>query len=286
MNKININYINDSKTTEIAGEKVKLIKFRKFNELDFIKHGFSTRLGGVSCGIYESMNLNFGRGDDDENVRENFRLIASELGTSPEKMVNAMQTHTTNVLKVGSEKNGMGVIRERDFKDIDGLITDEPGVCLVTSYADCIPLFFADPVKRCIGLSHSGWRGTVGKIGIKTVQQMKKEYGSEPSDIIAFIGPGICSKCYEVSEDVADEFKASYSEKQAEAILEPKENGKYQLDLLQANLFNLIEAGLLLENIGVTDICTCCNPELLFSHRASKGQRGGLCGFLAIKDGL
>ena len=201
-----INYRNGQRTTDLLQDN-NLIKFKCYEDMEFINHGFSTRMGGVSTGIYSSMNLNFTRGDEDACVSENFRRFAHFIDTKPEHMVNAMQTHTTNVLRVGKDKCGMGVTKERDFTDIDGLITNEAGVCLVTSYADCIPLFFVDPVSKSIGLSHSGWRGTVGKIGISTVQMMTAEFGSRPKDIIAFIGPGICMDCYEVSGDVAEEFK-------------------------------------------------------------------------------
>ena len=174
----------------------------------------------------------------------------------------------------------MGVIKDRCFSDIDGFVTNTPGVALVTTYADCVPIFLADPVKRAIGLSHSGWRGTVNK--------MTSLYGSNPADIIAFVGPSICRNCYEVGSDVADVFAARYGEKVFDGILYPAApdrpfDGKFRLDLHRANVVNLLAAGLLEKNIGVTDICTCCNPGLLFSHRASKGQRGGLCGFMEIR---
>jgi len=294
----NTNTITDSKsntetnrTTELmninsehTSTKVPYIKFKCFEGIDFINYGFSTRLGGTSKGIFSSMNLSFARGDDKNCVSKNFELIADAIGTTPQNMVYAMQTHTTNVLKVGKNECGMGVVRDRDFSDIDGLITNEPGVCLVTSYADCVPLYFIDTKKKCIGLSHAGWRGTVGKIGIETVKMMTQAYDSNPQDIIAFIGPSICIDCYEVSQDVADEFSNAYSKEQMSHILISKSNKKFQLNLHQANKYNLLDAGLKLENIFLTDICTCCNPDLLYSHRASKGQRGGLCGFLEIKE--
>ena len=291
---MNIKYINSTdanRTTELtnydpehSSKKVPYIKFKCFEDIDFINYGFSTRLGGTSKGIFSSMNLSFARGDDENCVSENFELIADSIGTIPQHMVYAKQTHTTNVLKVGKNECGMGVIRERDFSDIDGLITNEPGVCLVTSYADCVPLYFVDVKKKCIGLSHAGWRGTVGKIGIKTVEMMIQEFDSNPQDIIAFIGPSICKDCYEISKDVADEFLQAYSKEISNRILIPKSNEKFQLNLHLANKYNLLDAGLKPENIFVTDICTCCNPDLLYSHRASKGLRGGLCGFLEIKE--
>jgi len=291
---MNIKYINSSNTNstteltnynyELSSKKSPCIKFKCFEGIDFINYGFSTRLGGTSKGIFSSMNLSFARGDDEKCVSRNFELIADSIGTTPQHMVYAKQTHTTNVLKVGKNECGMGVIRKRNFSDIDGLITNEPGVCLVTSYADCVPLYFVDIKKKCIGLSHAGWRGTVGKIGIKTVKMMIEEFESNPLDIIAFIGPSICKDCYEISKDVADEFLQAYSKEISDRILISKSNEKFQLNLHLANKYNLLEAGLKPENIFITDICTCCNPDLLYSHRASKGQRGGLCGFLEIKE--
>ena len=167
-------------------------------------------------------------------------------------------------------------------------VTDVPGLMLVTAYADCVPLYFADTRLHVIGLSHSGWRGTVNNIADVTVKKMTSLYGSNPADIIAFVGPSICRNCYEVGSDVADVFAARYGEKVFDGILNPAApdrpfDGKFRLDLHRANVVNLLAAGLLEENIGVTDICTCCNPGLLFSHRASKGQRGGLCGFMEIR---
>jgi len=285
-NDTNTNRITElvNNNSKASSSKAPYIKFKCFDGINFINYGFSTRLGGTSSGIFTSMNLSFNRGDDERSVSKNFELIADSIGTKPENMVYAMQTHTSNVLKVDKSRCGMGVTRKRDFLDIDGLITNVPGVCLVTSYADCVPLYFVDIKKRCIGLSHAGWRGTVGKIGITTVKMMIQEFDSDPHDIIAFIGPSICSDCYEVSKDVADEFSKAYSKETIRRILISKSNEKFQLNLHQANKYNLLDAGLKPENIFITDICTCCNPDLLYSHRASKGQRGGLCGFLEIKE--
>ena len=248
-----------------------------------IKHGFSTRVGGVSEGVCSTMNLSFSRGDDENAVRENFRRMANALDVEEDSFVFSQQTHTTNVRKVTLEDKGKGLTRKLDYQDIDGLITNVPGLCLSTFYADCVPLYFVDPVKKAIGLSHSGWRGTVGKIGCVTVQKMQEEYGSNPKDIIAAIGPSICQDCYEVSEDVIVEFQNHFDKKYWKELYYKKENGKYQLNLWKANEIVLEEAGVLKEHIAVTNLCTCCNHESLFSHRASKGKRGNLAAFLALK---
>lgn len=248
-----------------------------------VKHGFSTRVGGVSEGVLSSMNLSFSRGDDENAVRENFRRMANALDVEEDSFVFSQQTHTTNVRKVTLEDKGKGLTRKLDYQDIDGLISNVPGLCLSTFYADCVPLYFVDPVRKAIGLSHSGWRGTVGKIGAVTVRKMQKEYGSNPKDIIAAIGPSICQDCYEVSEDVIMEFQNNFDKKYWNELYYQKENGKYQLNLWKANEIVLEEAGVLKEHIAVTNLCTCCNHEMLFSHRATQGKRGNLAAFLALK---
>lgn len=266
------------------GEKaVPYFTFPAFDELPGIIHGFSSRLGGVSEGCLSSMNLSFSRGDEPERVRENFRRIAESIGFSEKDLVFSMQTHTANVRRVGREDCGRGLERPVGYCDVDGLVTNEPGVVLATFYADCVPLFFVDPVHHCIGLSHSGWRGTVGKIGKATVETMAKEFGSEPGDLLAAVGPSICQECYEVSEEVIGLFRENFAEELWPKLFYRKDNGHYQLNLWEANRLIFQEAGILPQHITVTDICTACNPELLFSHRASGGKRGNLAGFLEIK---
>lgn len=247
-----------------------------------IRHGFSTRLGGVSKEHLYSMNLSFSRGDQEENVRENFRRMSAVIGFAPENLVFSDQTHTANVRVVTEADRGKGYAVPRDYHDIDGLVTNVPGLMLATFYADCVPLYFVDPVHKAIGLSHSGWRGTVQKIGRETVEMMAREYGSRSEDLYAAVGPSICQECYEVSEDVIEEFKKAFEKRWHEQLFYKKENGKYQLNLWKANEAVLLEAGILPEHISVTDLCTCCNAELLYSHRASKGMRGNLAAFLGI----
>lgn len=257
--------------------------FPLLEQCQFIRHGFSTRLGGVSEGVCSTMNLSFARGDKEEAVRENYKRMAEALGIAEDSFVCSAQTHTTNIRIVTEEDRGKGIARPIDYTDVDGMITNIPGLCLTTFYADCVPLYFVDPVQKAIGLSHSGWRGTVGKIGKKTIELMQETYGTNPEDVLAAIGPSICQDCYEVSEDVVNEFKNHFSESDWGTLFYQKENGKYQLNLWKANELILKEAGVLKEHMAVTNICTCCNFEVLFSHRASKGKRGNLAAFLSIK---
>lgn len=246
-------------------------------------HAFSTRLGGVSEGIYASMNLSFTRGDSEEAVRENFRRFSAALGFSPEDIVCSSQTHTANVRVMTEKDRGNGVTRPGIYEDVDGMITDVPGVVLTTFYADCVPLYFIDPAHRAVGLSHSGWRGTAAGIGRVTVRKMQETYGTRPEDIRSAIGPSICQECYEVSEDVILEFRDAFPKENWKDLFYRKENGKYQLNLQEANRLIMMDAGIPAENISLPGICTCCNPEFLFSHRASKGRRGNLGAFLGIR---
>ena len=271
--------------TSILQERagVPFLQFPMLEETGMVIHGFSTRLGGVSKGEWSSMNLSFTRGDREADVRENYRRIGEAIGFSCGALVCSDQTHTTNIRVVTEADRGKGFTRARDYTDMDGLITNVPGLVLATFYADCVPLYFADPKKKVIGLSHSGWRGTVGKIGKKTVERMQEEYGCKPADIRAVIGPSICQSCYEVSLDVIEEFQRAFSEETWPLLYKKNENEKYQLDLWKANEIILKEAGIATEHLAVTDRCTCCNPSLLFSHRASRGKRGNLGAFLMLK---
>ena len=283
-----------------CGDRVEYLTFPKLSAIEGIEHLFTTRLGGVSKGDCASLNFSFTRGDDPVAVLENYRRAGEVLGVSVSDFVTTDQTHTTNIRVVTKPDAGKGVVTPKDYTDIDGLITAEKGVVLSCFTADCVPVYFVNPVKQVIGVAHSGWRGTVAGMGARMVERMEQEFGCEPENIVTAIGPSICRDCYEISEEVAVQFMQGVWEPQKiekycmeayEAGLHPtgklllpgKEAGKYQLDLWLANVVVLRSAGILLENIEVTDICTNCNPDYLFSHRASGGKRGNLAAFLVMK---
>lgn len=267
-----------------AGKKeLVLLQYPQLQALDMVKHCFTTRMGGVSKNEFSSLDLSFNRGDDIEAVKENFRRVAEAMEVPAGQIVCSDQTHTTNVRKVTAEDAGSGLTKERPYHDVDGLITDVPGLMLATFYADCVPLYFVDTEHHAIGLSHSGWRGTVGRMGAATIWAMQKHYGTDPKHLICAIGPSICQDCYEVSEDVAEAFAKEFPDNEKE-ILKSKGSGKYLLDLWRANEIVFMEAGVPKEQIVTTNLCTCCNPKLLFSHRASHGKRGNLGAFLMIKE--
>lgn len=258
-------------------EGVLLLTYPLLEKTEFVTHGFTTRMGGVSEGYCSTMNISTTRGDAPEAVEENRKRLARALGVKVEDFTYTHQTHTTNVAVVREEDRG------KRFMETDGMVTNVPGICLVTFYADCVPLYFVDPVHKAIGLSHSGWRGTVGRMGQVTLEKMKEVYGTRPEDIYAAIGPSICQDCYEVSGDVIEEFQKSFKKSVCPQLFYKKENGKYQLNLWRANQLVLTEAGVAEQKIAVTNLCTHCNPEILFSHRSTGVKRGNLSALLAIK---
>ncbi len=276
---LGLTYKDDMKVfKENEKNGVPYLTYPLLEETGIVVHGFSTRLGGVSKGCWSTMNLSTSRGDDPAAVEENTRRMAAALGVDAADMTYTQQIHSTHVSLVRSEDKG------KTFMETDGLITDVPGICLVTFYADCVPLYFVDPEKKVIALSHSGWKGTVGKMGEVTVRKMTASFGCDPADIVAAIGPSICQDCYEVSEDVIEQFRAAFDESLWPQIFAAGAPGKYQLNLWEANRQVLLGAGILPEHLAVTNLCTHCNPDLLFSHRAMGNKRGNLSAFLALKE--
>lgn len=277
-------------------EQITYLTFPLLDETGLVRHLFSTREGGVSKGIYSSMNLSYSRGDEKEAVDENFRRIAEVFHTTPERMVCSRQTHTTNIRLVSEGDCGKGVVRETDYEDVDGLITNLPEIILCTFYADCVPLYFVDTQKKAIGLAHSGWRGTVDRMGEQVLKAMKEAFGTQAKDVVAAIGPSICQDCYEVGEEVAKAFWECFTQNEIwdkssenlsgerRCILQKGvKEGKYQLNLQEANRRILLNAGVPQNQIAVSDICTCCNSNILFSHRASQGKRGNLGAFMELR---
>lgn len=275
---------NENIPRECQCNDVTVLKFPLLEGLPDVEHIFTTKEGGVSKGDYATMNVSFTRGDDREAVLENYRRIAGIFDVGLEDIVCSHQTHTTNVRRVTKEDGGKGVVFDRDYEDVDGLITNEKNLVLCTMYADCVPLYFVDVKNRAIGLSHSGWKGTAGQMGKRTLERMAEEFGTKPEDVYAAIGPSICMDCYEVSSDVIEAFSLIFTEQEMSQICYQKENGKYQLDLWKANEIILINAGVLKEHIEVTRLCTHCNSDRMFSHRKVGDKRGNLGAFLCLKN--
>lgn len=248
-----------------------------FEKTGLVRHCFSTRYGGVSTGIYSSMNLGMSRGDNIDAVKENYRRICTAVGIDISSLVLTTQIHGDNIITVIREDAGKGF--ERDgFDDADGLITNCSNVTMTAFFADCVPIFFLDPKKRAAGIVHAGWKGTALKIAAKAVVKMTAEFGSNPCDILVGIGPSIGLCHYEVDEPV---YNAVYDACKNKSCAKKIKN-KYMLDLKKANSLILLNAGVSENNITIADECTFCFNEKYFSHRYSKGKRGNLAAFISL----
>ncbi len=266
-----------------VNNNVPFLTYKRLECFDFIKHAFSTRLGGVSTGEFTSMNLAFNRGDNPESVTENYKRLCNAVGFDFNTLVASAQDHNTVVRKVTAEDCGIGITKPRDLQSVDALVTNQPNVTLVTYYADCTPIFFVDTEKKVIALAHAGWRGTVSRICKSVIDTMVNDYNSNTSDIICCVGPAISNCCYEIDQGCYDEF-AKLDELDLNKIMVPKSNGKYMADLLETNKQILMHSGVPEKNITISDVCTKCNSELLWSHRATNGKRGTMCAFMCIND--
>lgn len=286
MRELNLKRKEGTLVPEVVWKKeIPFLSFPLLEETGLVIQAFTTRLGGVSEGAQATMNLSFTRKDDPRRVLRNHQLVAAALGYDEKRAVLSHQTHTDNIYVVTKEDAGKGVVREKGFTGIDGLMTNVPGMALITFFADCVPLYFLDPVKRAIALVHSGWRGTVKQIGVQAVCKMQAVYGSRPEDILACIGPSICGDCYEVGSEVAEHFRNGFSDSEQREILKERPDGKYLLNLWKANEYLLLRAGIAPEHIQITGVCTRCNPDYLFSHRVMGEARGNLSAILCLKEG-
>lgn len=244
-------------------------------------HGFSTREGGVSGGIYASLNLGANRGDDPELVRENYRRFCAAVGVRPDTLVFSSQVHSDVVRTVTSADAGKGLDRKTDY-DADGLVTDVPGLGLTVFGADCLPILFYDPRRRVVAAVHAGWRGTALGIAERAVEKMAGHYGSDPADILAAIGPGIGKCCFETHEDVPNAMTEALGAA-ALRYIEVLPSGKFKVDLKGLNARRLERVGLLAEHIAVSDACTVCQSGKYWSHRATHGERGSQAAVIMLK---
>lgn len=273
----------DSKTMKLIKNKgVKYINFNIYKEFSNLIAVHSTRIGGISEGVFKSMNLGFTRGDKKEYVLENYELFADAINVDVNKMVLSDQWHHTNILKVDESHLGMGIRRKRKYSDIDGLVTDLKDIPLVTFYADCVPIYFYDSKKQVIGMAHSGWRGTVSGISKEMIKIFIRDYKSSLDDIVVAIGPAICKSCYEVGYEVIEGL-SELTFNIEEFYTYNKKRDRYYIDLWNINKSMLINLGIKENNISVSDMCTKCNPDLFFSHRGHGNDRGTQIGVMMLK---
>lgn len=251
-------------------------------------HAFATRRGGVSSQEHtKSLNLAFGRGDEDETVLKNLEIFANAVGFDPKAVVSVPQIHSDTVFEAGEADCGKGYFVRDGIDGGDGYVTNKKGVVLGIKTADCVPILFEaekDGKIVAVGAVHAGWRGTVAKIAPKCVKMLCERYGVRPEDVRAAIGPCIHKCCYEVGGDLRDAVEAKLGGDFAERFVVPKDasEGKYFCDLAGINKDLLLSVGLLPQNIDVIDLCTCCHPELFFSHRYSSGVRGTMLNVIFV----
>lgn len=242
-----------------------------------ILHGFSTRLGGVSEGVFASLNFRGSRpgpdipADRPERVRENYRRFCAALGADMDGLVLSKQIHQETVRHVTLADAGKGLLRPTDYT-ADALVTNEPGLNLMVFSADCIILLLHDPVTECVGAVHAGWRGTALDLPAKTAAEMGRLFGARPENIRAAIGPGIGPCCFETHSDVPDALRAAFGSG-ADAYIAPL-GEKWTVDLKAVNAWRLRQVGVLAEHIDVCPLCTGCRQDLYWSHRKVGDRRG------------
>jgi len=241
----------------------------------------STRLGGVSREPYASLNVGLGVGDDEEAVLTNRRRLLQAFGLDHERSVWGEQVHGDRVVAVAEADAGRGALdRASAVPAADALVTDVPGLPLCVTVADCVPLAVYDPLNRAVGLAHAGWKGTTAKIALRTVEAMRRAFGSEPAALRAAIGPSIGPQSYEVGSEVVDRVRDSFGAGAGE-LLAPRPGGRALLDLWQANRLALLEAGLALANVEVAGVSTADRLDSFYSHRA-EGPTGRFCAVIAV----
>ena len=254
--------------------------FYRFNLLDGFVHALSSRAGGVSTGAFASLNLGFGVGDEPEAVVENRRRFARAAGFDVGSLVACRQVLGNVVAWVEERHRGRGALEpDSALPETDALVTDTPGLVLMTFSADCPLVALADPARRAVGLAHASRRGTFGRVVERTVRAMRALFGCEPARMRAVIGPSICPRCYEVGVETLEECRADWPE--GERFFR-RDRGRLVFDLWSANLAQLLGCGLRREQVEVVETCTRCEPGRFFSHRGSGGRTGRFAFVLGV----
>ncbi len=272
-------YIISENMNIIEKDGVTYLEFKSLKKYSFIKQATSTRLGGLSSkeGL-KWLNLGTHTSDTAENVKQNYEIFCRAADFDVKKLVLGNQTHSTNVRYATFDDCGKGIYSDRDYNDVDALVTDNRGLTLVIHTADCVPVLLVDTKKHVIGAAHCGWRGTFGELARVTIDEMKKRFSTCPEDVVCTIGPAICQGCYEVSRDLFLRFREKFGSGDA---LKEWDNS-FCIDLSLINRQILAECGVNKENIYISDLCTACNKDLLYSHRGQGPQRGIFASFLQL----
>lgn len=243
-----------------------LSKFDLLSNYKEINHFISERSGGVSTGEIGALNLSFRAGDEAENVKENRRRLAKAMGIAPSQLIFPSQTHSNHVQVVHAGT------QPEQLTETDALITHTPGICICVMSADCVPILLYDPIAKAVGAIHAGWRGTVGKILTFTVQAMQQHFGTQPSNLIAGIGPSICPQVYEVGTEVITAVEQAFDH--PDLITRKNSLGKGYFNLWEANRIQLSQLGVPADAIEVAGVCTYTESDRFFSARKSGNKAG------------
>lgn len=244
------------------------------------RHGFSTRVGGISEAPHTaSLNLAFERGDEDDTVLENLRRFADAIGVEAESIVRRSQIHSAVVTVADASMRGEGFFIKTEAEG-DGFAANVPGIALAVTTADCVPILLEDPAAHVIGAVHAGWRGTAAGIAAECVRKMCS-LGADAGSIRAAIGPAIHFCCYEVGDDFADAVAAQVGDELAEKYIR-MHDGRFHADIAGLNSALLRREGVRYTHIDMSDFCTCCHPELFYSHRFSHGKRGAMLSVISL----
>jgi YfiH family protein len=234
-------------------------------------HGVFSRMGGVSPAPWESLNLGGTVGDSRENVSENLKRLLAVSGFTHDQLVQVRQIHSNDVIFAKTPEDA-----ERKG---DAIVTNRPGLLLLMRFADCVPVLFFDPVKRAIGIAHAGWMGTLNGVVVEVIHKMVSEFGSSPDQINVGIGPSIGPDHYLIGTDVIEKAKRAFPDKFEQVLIEDSDGVK--LDLWRANEFLMEEVGI--EQIEIAGICTGCDTQNWFSHRAENGKTGRFAGVIGLR---
>ncbi|MBN3555140.1 peptidoglycan editing factor PgeF [Fictibacillus nanhaiensis] len=269
-------------TFERSGKHLAIKSWQKINSN--LIAGFTTREGGNSTMPFHSMNMGFHVNDNPDMVRKNRKLFADEIGFSVENWVGSKQVHAKNIVKITKEDRGLGALDfETAIPDADGLYTSDENILLTSLYADCVPLYFYSPNDNLIGLAHAGWKGTVAKIGPSMITMWQDKENVDVKSVLAAIGPSIGQCCYEVDDVVINEVNIALGVDNVDKVYKKNEAGNYQLNLKKLNEVLLLRAGVLPENMSVSDQCTSCQNDVFFSHRSDRGKTGRMMSYIGRK---
>ncbi len=263
----------------------RMLEYDKFLPYSNIFCFSTTRYGGVSEGSYSSFNSNEFCGDNLCNVIKNREILCKLLPQIPEQLIIPHQTHGVKVLDIDDAFIKCNENERKELLEgVDALVTTKPSYCLCVSTADCIPVLLFDKINNVVAAVHAGWRGTVNMIVCNALEVMMKKYGTDPSNLIACIGPGISQKAFEVGDEVYDEF-CKISVNMHEIASRNEETGKWHINLWEANYMQLVHKGVSAENIEISGICTYYNNDIFFSARRQGINSGRiLTGIMILKD--